>query len=132
MAWAAIREDELAAASGAIDVARFKLAAFVIGAVVAAYAGALDAHLKFFIDPNGAGKTTLLNVLTGHTAADQGHVVLRGEGGNDDDITARRPHEIAARGVARTFQNIRLYRGLTSSENVIAGMHLHRPRRARL
>jgi branched-chain amino acid transport system permease protein len=51
MAWAAIREDELAAASGAIDVARFKLAAFVIGAVVAAYAGALDAHLNFFIDP---------------------------------------------------------------------------------
>jgi branched-chain amino acid transport system permease protein len=58
-------------------------------------------------------------------------VVLRGENGTDDDITARRPHEIAARGVARTFQNIRLYRGLTSSENVIAGMHLHRPRRAR-
>jgi branched-chain amino acid transport system permease protein len=51
MAWAAIREDELAAASGAIDVARFKLAAFVTGAVVAAYAGALDAHLNFFIDP---------------------------------------------------------------------------------
>jgi branched-chain amino acid transport system ATP-binding protein len=83
------------------------------------------------IGPNGAGKTTLLNVLTGHTAADDGQVVLRGDDGTDDDISTRRPHEIAARGVARTFQNIRLYRGLTSSENVIAGMHLHRPRRAR-
>ena len=51
VAWAAIREDDLAAASGAIDVARLKLAAFVIGAVVAAYAGALDAHLNFFVDP---------------------------------------------------------------------------------
>jgi len=50
-AWAAIREDELAAASQAIPVARYKLGAFVAGAVLAAYAGALDAHLNFFIDP---------------------------------------------------------------------------------
>lgn len=50
-AWAAIREDELAAASGAINTSAYKLAAFVIGAVVAGLAGGLDAHLNFFIDP---------------------------------------------------------------------------------
>jgi branched-chain amino acid transport system permease protein len=50
-AWAAIREDEWAAASGAIPVARYKLGAFLAGAVLAGYAGALDAHLNFFIDP---------------------------------------------------------------------------------
>jgi len=50
-AWAAIRSNELAAASGAIDTARYKLGAFVLGAVLAGLAGGLDAHLNFFIDP---------------------------------------------------------------------------------
>ena len=50
-AWTAIRTDELAAASGAIDTARYKLGAFVLGAVLAGLAGGLDAHLNFFIDP---------------------------------------------------------------------------------
>jgi branched-chain amino acid transport system permease protein len=50
-AWAAIREDELAAASQGVDVARSKMGAFVLGGVLAGYAGALDAHLNFFIDP---------------------------------------------------------------------------------
>jgi len=50
-AWAAIREDELAAAGHAVDVTRYKLAAFVLGGVLAGYAGALEAHLNFFIDP---------------------------------------------------------------------------------
>ena len=50
-AWSAIRTDELAAASGAIDTARYKLGAFVLGAVLAGLAGGLDAHLNFFIDP---------------------------------------------------------------------------------
>ena len=50
-AWAAIRTDELAAASGAIDTSRYKLGAFVLGALIAGFAGGLDAHLNFFIDP---------------------------------------------------------------------------------
>jgi branched-chain amino acid transport system permease protein len=50
-AWAAIREDELAAASQGIDVAGYKMTAFVLGALLAGYAGAVDAHLNFFIDP---------------------------------------------------------------------------------
>lgn len=50
-AWSAVRTDELAAASGAIDTARYKLGAFVLGAVLAGLAGGLDAHLNFFIDP---------------------------------------------------------------------------------
>jgi branched-chain amino acid transport system permease protein len=50
-AWAAIREDELAAASQGVDVARYKMGAFLLGGLMAGYAGALDAHLNFFIDP---------------------------------------------------------------------------------
>jgi branched-chain amino acid transport system permease protein len=62
-AWAAIREDELAAAAGAVDVRAHKLAAFVIGAVVAAYAGALDAHLNFYVDPTEYGFNRAVQVL---------------------------------------------------------------------
>jgi len=62
-AWAAIREDELAAAAAAIDVRAHKLAAFVIGAVIAAYAGALDAHLNFFVDPTEYGFNRAVQVL---------------------------------------------------------------------
>jgi branched-chain amino acid transport system permease protein len=51
-AWAAIREDEFAAAAQGIDTAYYKMIAFVMGAVIASYAGALDAHLNFFVDPN--------------------------------------------------------------------------------
>ena len=63
-AWAAIREDEPAAASGGIDVPRYKLVAFVAGAAVAAYAGALDAHLSFFIDPTRYTVSRAIQVLT--------------------------------------------------------------------
>ncbi|MEA2299130.1 MAG: branched-chain amino acid transport system permease protein [Solirubrobacteraceae bacterium] len=62
-AWAAIREDELAAAAAAIHVRAHKLAAFVIGAVIAAYAGALDAHLNFFVDPTEYGFDRAVQVL---------------------------------------------------------------------
>ena len=62
-AWAAIREDELAAAASAIDVRAHKLVAFVLSAVIAAYAGALDAHLNFFVDPTEYGFNRTVQVL---------------------------------------------------------------------
>jgi branched-chain amino acid transport system permease protein len=62
-AWAAIREDELAAASQGINIAAYKMVAFVAGALVAAYAGALDAHLNFFVDPNGYGFNEAVAIL---------------------------------------------------------------------
>jgi branched-chain amino acid transport system permease protein len=62
-AWAAVREDELAAAAQGIDVARYKMAAFVLGAMVAAYAGALGAHLSFLIDSNDYSFTQAIDML---------------------------------------------------------------------
>jgi branched-chain amino acid transport system permease protein len=62
-AWAAIREDELAAASEGIDVARYKMLAFVLGAMVAAYAGALGAHLSFLVDSNNYTFTQAIDML---------------------------------------------------------------------
>ena len=73
------------------------------------------------IGPNGAGKTTLINVLSGLTPPNGGRVRLGGE-----DVTGRSPREMARRGVARTFQHIRLFADLTVIENVIVGRHLHR------
>jgi branched-chain amino acid transport system ATP-binding protein len=71
------------------------------------------------IGPNGAGKTTLFNVLTGVYAPDAGRFVFAGE-----DISGMPPHRIAAAGIARTFQNIRLFGNLSAIENVMIGRHV--------
>ena len=71
------------------------------------------------IGPNGSGKSTLVNVLTGFIAPDEGRVELDGE-----DLTGRSPSAIRRRGVARTFQNLRLYDRLSVLDNVLIGLHL--------
>ncbi|WP_354528471.1 ABC transporter ATP-binding protein [Nakamurella sp. UYEF19] len=72
------------------------------------------------IGPNGAGKTTFFNVITGLYEPTEGAVYLEGQ-----DITAVQPHKRAALGLARTFQNIRLFGLMTSEENVMVAMHPH-------
>lgn len=63
-AWAAIREDELAASSQGIDVPRYKMIAFVLGALIAGLAGGLESHINFFVDPTEYGATRAVQVLT--------------------------------------------------------------------
>ena len=75
--------------------------------------------IKAVIGPNGAGKSTLFNLLTGVTAPDAGEVRLEGTA-----LHGRPPHQVAARGVARTFQHLRLFAGMTARENVMVGAHL--------
>jgi branched-chain amino acid transport system ATP-binding protein len=75
------------------------------------------------IGPNGAGKTTLINILSGIIAPYSGQVFFDGT-----PVHALPAHRLAARGVARTFQNIRLFPTMTCLENVIAGQHLVAPR----
>ena len=72
------------------------------------------------IGPNGAGKTTFFNVLTGLYRPTSGRVIL-----NNRDVTALPPHKIASVGLARTFQNIRLFNQMTAEENVMVAMHSH-------
>lgn len=72
------------------------------------------------IGPNGAGKTTLFNLITGLLQPSSGQLLYQGE-----EITKLRPHQIAAKGIARTFQNIRLFGELSALENVIIARHVH-------
>jgi branched-chain amino acid transport system ATP-binding protein len=70
------------------------------------------------IGPNGAGKTTTFNLISGNHRVDEGTILFEGRA-----VTGLRPHRIVALGVARTFQNIRLFQQLSAVENVLSGRH---------
>ena len=81
---------------------------------------AIDAgRITGLIGPNGAGKTTMVNLITGLLQATSGRILLHGE-----DITALSANQVARRGVARTFQNIRLLKEATVLDNIIVGYHI--------
>jgi len=77
------------------------------------------------IGPNGAGKTTVFNLITGFVRPSGGSIRLEGR-----DLTGRKPHEMARRGIARTFQIVKPFPGLTVKENVTLAAFLRHPRRA--
>ena len=81
-----------------------------------------EGAIASIIGPNGAGKTTFFNVFTGIYAPEEGTVSFRGA-----PILGKRPDEITALGICRTFQNIRLFGNMTAAENVLAGMHCRVP-----
>ena len=79
-------------------------------------------QLYGLIGPNGAGKTTVFNLLTGVYKPDQGQILLDGQ-----SIGGKKTIEINKAGIARTFQNIRLFKDMTVLDNVKAGLHNHYP-----
>jgi branched-chain amino acid transport system ATP-binding protein len=80
----------------------------------------LPGELFAVIGPNGAGKTSIFNVLSGVYRPQRGRVSFLGE-----DILLKRPHQIAAMGLARTFQNVELFHNLTVLDNLMLGRHHH-------
>lgn len=80
-----------------------------------------EGEVRGIIGPNGSGKSTLFNLISGvYRAEPGGRIVFAGE-----DITALQPHEIARRGVARTFQLLRIFTQMTVLENLLIGYHPH-------
>jgi len=83
-----------------------------------------QSEILAIIGPNGAGKTSLLNCINGRYRPQRGRILFYNHG-KTYDLTRMRPHEIAKVGVARTFQNIELFRHMTVLENLMAGAHIH-------
>jgi branched-chain amino acid transport system ATP-binding protein len=80
-------------------------------------------EIRAIIGPNGAGKTSMLNVINGFYKPQRGHIIFKGQ-----SHSAMEPHEAAASGIARTFQNVALFKSMTTLDNIMAGrtLKMHR------
>src|SRR5260221_2512256 len=79
------------------------------------------AQIFGLVGPNGSGKTTLVNAITGFYPPQQGRILYDG-----GDITGVRPHRVAPLGIARTFQNLALFRAMSVLDNILLGPHISR------
>lgn len=77
-------------------------------------------EIRAIIGPNGAGKTSMLNCISGFYRPQEGQILYKGH-----DLTKTPTHQIASLGIARTFQNIALYTGLSALDNLMAARHIH-------
>jgi branched-chain amino acid transport system ATP-binding protein len=82
--------------------------------------GVKEGEIFGLIGPNGAGKTTLFNLVTGLIPPTEGQMMFDGA-----PLGQRKPHQIAAKGIARTFQNIRLFKDLSAQDNILIAQHVH-------
>ena len=79
-----------------------------------------EGEILAMIGPNGAGKTSLLNCISGFYKPQEGRIFFKGE-----EITRKKPHLIARMGIARTFQNVELYGGMSTLDVIMSGRHIH-------
>jgi len=77
-------------------------------------------EIMAIIGPNGAGKTTMLNIINGFYRPDEGRILFEGK-----ERTTMHPDHVAALGIARTFQNVALFKGMSVLDNIMMGRHLH-------
>jgi branched-chain amino acid transport system ATP-binding protein len=82
--------------------------------------GVRQGEIRAIIGPNGAGKTSMLNCISGFYRPQKGEILF-----NQADLTKTPTHKIASLGIARTFQNIALYTGLSTLDNLMAARHIH-------
>ncbi len=84
-----------------------------------------QSEILAIIGPNGAGKTSLLNCISGLYHPQEGHIYYHADDGKQHEITTLRPYHIAKLGIARSFQNIELFRHMSVLNNLMAGAHIH-------
>ncbi|NOY98753.1 MAG: ABC transporter ATP-binding protein [Chloroflexi bacterium] len=84
-----------------------------------------QSEILAIIGPNGAGKTSLLNCISGLYHPQKGRIVFYSDNGKEHELTSMRPHQIAQLGIARSFQNIELFRHMTVLDNLLSGAHVH-------
>jgi branched-chain amino acid transport system ATP-binding protein len=103
-----------------LDVQNVSLSFGGIQALANVSCSAREGEILAIIGPNGAGKTSMLNCINNFYHPEKGKVLFEGH-----DLTRLPPHRIAQLGVARTFQNIALYTGLSTLDNLMAARHIH-------
>jgi branched-chain amino acid transport system ATP-binding protein len=116
---------DVAASPVVVDVSQVTLR---FGGVVSLDDVSLQQHrgeILSVIGPNGAGKTSLFNCLTGVYTPQEGKITFTAADGRSHRLNGGKPHDITQLGVARTFQNIRLFNALTAFENVKIGVEAH-------
>lgn len=84
-----------------------------------------EGEIRAIIGPNGAGKTSMLNCISGFYRPQTGNIIFRDADDVQHDLTQIQPRRIAGLGIARTFQNLALYTGLSTVDNLMAARHIH-------
>src|SRR5918912_3606973 len=107
---------DVAAGEVLLSVERVSLAFGGVRALVDISFDIRKGEIRAIIGPNGAGKTSMLNVINGFYTPQQGRITFKGE-----TRTKMRPYEAAHGGIARTFQNVALFKGMTALDNIMAG-----------
>jgi branched-chain amino acid transport system ATP-binding protein len=120
-----LRQRRAGAQPSALEIAELSLAFGGIRALDNVSLTVQPGSIHALIGPNGAGKSSLLNCISGLYRPQRGRIALHRAGGECIDLLERAPHEIARLGVARSFQNLELFRRLTVLENLMLGRHIH-------
>jgi branched-chain amino acid transport system ATP-binding protein len=118
-----LNSSQLEAGETQLEVEKIQLN---FGGVTAIFDVSLEvrqSEILAIIGPNGAGKTSLLNCISGLYHPQKGRIVYHN--GRDHEITRMKPHQIARLGIARSFQNIELFRHMTVLDNLLSGAHVH-------
>jgi len=102
-----------------LDVKNVSLTFGAVQAIVDVSFDIQEGEIRAIIGPNGAGKTSMLNVINGVYHPQQGEITYKGE-----TRKQMRPHAAASQGIARTFQNVALFRGMTTLDNIMTGRNL--------
>src|SRR3974390_3663835 len=112
-------DSEIAAGNVLLSVENFSLSFGGVKAVSNVSFDIRKGEIRAIIGPNGAGKTSMLNIINGFYHPQQGRITFKGA-----PRRKMRPHEAATGGIARTFQNVALFRGMTALDNIMAGRTL--------